>query len=133
MRNNRIFKFRVWSKLSKMLIHLANSSSDGYTLGFTYRGHIDLGSCGIDEVNTGNYFDENFIIQQFTGLLDSKGVEIFEGDILAYSYFGYDQYFFEEQGPIYFEDSSFKVNNYTLSSLKNAESFSCKVISHIYE
>ena len=59
----RTIKFRAWDSLHKV-----------------YRDHQDPQT--IQAVIFGNDYDGRVIVEQFTGLLDKNGKEIYEGDIL---------------------------------------------------
>lgn len=66
MENSRILKFRAWDIKNKKMIEDA-----------TVLFHYDW---------TDPFTDEDYICLQFTGLRDSKGIDVFEGDILACPY-----------------------------------------------
>ena len=70
MENNREIKFRAWNKKEQAMFLSPDTIQH---LGFWFDAHLpgalaDLG---------------NIVIMQFTGLLDSKGNEIYEGDIVT--------------------------------------------------
>ena len=70
----RQFKFRVWDKKSNCWLKgLHYLSLDGSGIVYNYKD-IDLGILGADI--------GEFIIQQYIGIKDIKGREIFEGDII---------------------------------------------------
>lgn len=69
----REIKFRVWSKKDKNFLHNTEINSDLI--------HAD----GKWYFLGGNELNEKYIVQQFTGLKDSKGNEVWEGDIIKYT------------------------------------------------
>jgi len=66
--NQREIKFRAWDKKKKRWV--------SFTAIEFKRGRVFL------KDGFGNYIDGDFEIVEFTGLKDSKGVEIYEGDIV---------------------------------------------------
>lgn len=70
----RELKFRAWDKIAGCWSDDPNSSLAKITLGLD-------GSVIIDD-DCATYRPEDYIIEQFTGLLDKNGKMIFEGDVI---------------------------------------------------
>jgi hypothetical protein len=96
--NNKI-KFRVWDKLAKQYIY----SDKGY------QGHYLLTlSGGFHNLQNGASGNE-CVVEQWTGLVDKTGRDIYLGDIISFRYFtdpGWTE-FKEDSGEVLFEDAMF--------------------------
>jgi uncharacterized phage protein (TIGR01671 family) len=122
-----MYKFRIWDKLHKHWITDFAITFDGKIL--TWDWHNDVGRSWGEEDN-----QEDYIIQQYTGLNDKNGVEVYEGDIIKYRYKD-DEHgqWFEEIGEVDFEYAGFGIKGIDLFfNMEFLYGFHIEVIGNIF-
>lgn len=70
---SRAIKFRAWDTIDHVFIENVQETNDGWDPYYSFESFGDV------------IRDHHMLVEQFTGLYDKKGNEIFEGDVLENS------------------------------------------------
>lgn len=107
------FRFRAWDANTRRMKHQDDA---GWFWGCAIDGFDELQDVRLDTV----FRKASLIPMQSTGLLDANGVEIFEGDVVEFTYWWFDGNVAESQltGEIVYSP---QVMSFQLKGVKNAE------------
>jgi uncharacterized phage protein (TIGR01671 family) len=123
---NRDFTFRVWDKKYKRWL-----KDNEYSL--ENNNHLRLYNCVAEFINT--FYcgadDSRFVIQQYIGLKDSEGNEVYEGDIIEFNEPIIDDTEVKHGRIIYFAGSFHIECPYHFEEILNDNKY--KVVGHINE
>jgi uncharacterized phage protein (TIGR01671 family) len=150
----REIKFRAWDKELKEFSNWTNrdpmfdvSSGDFF---FWERTKNEDGTYGGDIIMRSDW-GKRFVLQQYTGLKDKNGIEIYDGDIINYTYYkgkksdNHNVYWGKYSDNEYVDSlECWMIDNSPLSSVINDAGFGCshfmcidknsvQVIGNIYE
>jgi uncharacterized phage protein (TIGR01671 family) len=132
----RKFHFRVWHKIEKRFLDPWDEEDPIFNLkDYTdSKWGVDVAVYDRDKRGWISLNEDDIVIQQSTGIFDSEGVEIFEGDILLYfesedDWGRWEVSWNEDRLCWYLDDDTFL---YEYKSLTNNTTH-LKIDGHIYE
>ena len=124
------FRFRAWDKEEKRMIHIGELTETEHSLTNAISDRLEA----IWEMKGGDKFIESFILMQCTGLKDSEGKLIWEGDIVQgktiQGVWASEVFWDCKGGVFYFRDNFWETRSTFADSLSYEK---VKVIGNIYE
>jgi uncharacterized phage protein (TIGR01671 family) len=105
--SRREIKFRAWHETQRAYYSAEVLGEDQLTLSVDGRGLVNVHS-GDRRLSE---FAVTMVPEQFTGILDSKGIEIYEGDIVRIVRWKDSDDEAQVIGDVYFEKGMFKIQN----------------------
>lgn len=117
-------KFRIWDKLAKTFIFPDKGYQGHYVLDLNGRFHNLQNGSGGDE----------YVVQQWTGLLDKNSCEIYEGDICKWKWASGEGEVEQSTGEVFFENGIFYFGReYFCTADVNFDERSLEVIGSIFD
>lgn len=118
--SQRIIKFRAWDKKNKNMVFSPDLHDHEQAVSFF----------SILEDNADFFSDDDCILQQYTGLKDKNGKEIYEGDIV-------NHLFYKEIGQVIWNEKSarfvFLFKDGSKDKIFQVDKESFEIIGNIYE
>lgn len=125
----REIKFRVWDKVNNKMIPASDAPWIEASIGKKFINLLTVSFLDGEK--------KGLIPQQFTGLKDKNGREIYEGDILKYSK-SYDEsmggQLTDDLDEVLFGNGSFRLGNYPLDDyIEEKDIVELEIIGNIFE